>query len=627
MDHAFASRKSHVHQWCPCQALHEPSFKSNHGKCDSKMMRIRLHPDKYYCHSCIQVGLQEHHIKHENARIEHDKRQAWCADQIKYLRHLKGDSSRNDHESHITFNAVHPTIALDSPAMSPYQKLAEDQDTLKQLRQRLSYLQLQCNMMAMDLATVSCQNEERANNIHQQREIIASAQEGLEKLFHSILTSQPDAIYSKYDAHESSVELNAGLSHAIQQYIQQVRKIRFQLALQVFSMFDIDLGQEYLHLTTLSALNESSFTEDAQPQQNLSKDTRTGHDIDETKRRHRLLQKRIPTGVGKISGLPLPHAGPALYGIMPSGVLTSSLRLAATLTTLLAKCVGISLPHPILLHPPKDPFFGMKEQGDIIHDLCEETLNKSTQPQQHAISDLVSLQDVLDLGYENSPGRSHQDITNDSKLMSETNVSASCQKSVTFKQSLPSLPSSTLNSLSISSSTIISMMKSSSNKLTRSAHKVLDKMTGQTHHGHKNENTMLKQQKKVIIPTMDYQSVQQRLQYAVSAKVCEGHPIQHSRNPAPSSMNLLTTFDLKPTSSYCSSSSSSTSDFHKDSIISREETYKQEENFKIALELLQNNIVALCIHSGVPISTLWPAEAILLNLHSFMLFCRNESSS
>ncbi|KAL3893473.1 MAG: hypothetical protein SGARI_008153, partial [Bacillariaceae sp.] len=38
------------------------------------------------------------------------------------------------------------------------------------------------------------------------------------------------------------------------------------------------------------------------------------------------------------------------------------------------------------------------------------------------------------------------------------------------------------------------------------------------------------------------------------------------------------------------------------------------EEFPIALQLLQNNILTLCIRAGVSIHKLWPAQALLLNL-------------
>jgi len=44
----------------------------------------------------------------------------------------------------------------------------------------------------------------------------------------------------------------------------------------------------------------------------------------------------------------------------------------------------------------------------------------------------------------------------------------------------------------------------------------------------------------------------------------------------------------------------------------------------VALQLLQNNIVALAIRAGVPIDTLWPAQAMLLNLYALQVYCLQQ---
>jgi hypothetical protein len=49
------------------------------------------------------------------------------------------------------------------------------------------------------------------------------------------------------------------------------------------------------------------------------------------------------------------------------------------------------------------------------------------------------------------------------------------------------------------------------------------------------------------------------------------------------------------------------------------------DEFAIALQLLQNNIVALCIRAGAPVTQLWPAEAVLLNLHVLNEFCQQQA--
>jgi hypothetical protein len=49
-----------------------------------------------------------------------------------------------------------------------------------------------------------------------------------------------------------------------------------------------------------------------------------------------------------------------------------------------------------------------------------------------------------------------------------------------------------------------------------------------------------------------------------------------------------------------------------------------QEEFAIALQLLQNNVIALCIRAGVPVNHLFPAEAMLLNLHALATYCQEQ---
>ena len=52
----------------------------------------------------------------------------------------------------------------------------------------------------------------------------------------------------------------------------------------------------------------------------------------------------------------------------------------------------------------------------------------------------------------------------------------------------------------------------------------------------------------------------------------------------------------------------------------------QGDDFATALQLLQNDVITLCIRAGVPVSKLWPAEAMILNLHELEKFCQRQTS-
>ena len=51
-----------------------------------------------------------------------------------------------------------------------------------------------------------------------------------------------------------------------------------------------------------------------------------------------------------------------------------------------------------------------------------------------------------------------------------------------------------------------------------------------------------------------------------------------------------------------------------------------QQDFAIALQLLQNDVIVLCIRAGVPVSKLWPAEALLLNLYQLDQYCQQQTA-
>jgi hypothetical protein len=213
-------------------------------------------------------------------------------------------------------------------------------------------------------------------------------------------------------------------------------------------------------------------------------------------RKSRSKGEKDISGIGKSGGLPLPHKGPELFGFLPAAELQSALRLVASLASLTARCLGINLPHPILLQP-----------GVAGDDIAVP------------VSDGWALSEpgVVDgLRHRQNPAGHGQ---NGQRLLKEASKSMS------------------------------------------------------------------------IPPSMDPEKVQQRLHHAAAAVLAE---------------------DDSCSSTYTLS-------------VKRNMNDNQDE-FAIALQLLQNNIVALCIRAGVPVDKLWPAVAVLLNLHELFLFCETQVS-
>jgi hypothetical protein len=91
----------------------------------------------------------------------------------------------------------------------------------------------------------------------------------------------------------------------------------------------------------------------------------------------------------------------------------------------------------------------------------------------------------------------------------------------------------------------------------------------------------------IIPPSMDSTAVTRRLRHACSAVLAEDH--------SPST-----------------------------SLYALSHTITDQDEFAIGLQLLQNDIVALCIRAGVPVAALWPAEAVLLNLYALWMYCGEQ---
>jgi hypothetical protein len=61
-----------------------------------------------------------------------------------------------------------------------------------------------------------------------------------------------------------------------------------------------------------------------------------------------------------------------------------------------------------------------------------------------------------------------------------------------------------------------------------------------------------------------------------------------------------------------------------DAAIVNENDWITSVSFPLALSLFRANIIALCVRSGIDPSTLWPPEAILLNLNTLYLHCLEQ---
>jgi hypothetical protein len=298
------------------------------------------------------------------------------------------------------------------------------------LRQELGQLRHDCSSLAVKVAAQVVKNDERRAHVHAECQ---QSREKLNKLQETLVVS--------------------AMPLALEEAKAMVRVRRFQLAIQVFDMHKLQVGEE----------------------QSISS------------------RQRHARGIGKLGGLPLPHAGPELYGVLPPQELSSALRLVASLTSTVAQCLGIVLPHPILLQR------GNSKGGRDIIETCVpkpfEAVESTVEPSTTLMSSISSLW---------------------------------TKKTVT--------PAPTL---------------------------LDDQMP----------------------PSMDRDAVVERLQHARHAVLAENE----SRNSC----------------NYVLSASN-------------------PDEFAIGLQLLQNDVVALCIRAGVLIEDLWPAEALLLNLQALFKYSKKQ---
>jgi len=308
--------------------------------------------------------------------------------------------------------------------------------------------------------------------------------------------------------------------------------------------------------------------------------------------------------------------------------------------------LGILLPHPILIRPLIDGATIKTQTADIVTD-NNHIDNEFAGSVDNSLNRIITMKDVHQLSFEGpeslrplqQPGStdfiSKQPLASSySPLPPSLMANKSVAKPTASTEHLSSshhhsvTAAATLQAISSSTSSLISLVKSSSHKISRSAHKALDKVTrvhslSSSSHGYHSQERTHSVGYGTTLPPMDDASISQRLRHATCAVISEGYD---SSNRKLLEQTRGFSFELKPPNWTKGTKANLTNPSSSQST-DREALLRQEENFRVGLELLQNDIVALSIHAGVPVSTLWPAEAVLLNLHSLMLFCRDQIKS
>jgi hypothetical protein len=329
--------------------------------------------------------------------------------------------------------------------------------------------------------------------------------------------------------------LSDGLNRALRDALAQAKALRFAWALQAFRLHCLDV-----------------------------------HPADPADRNQlRSGRMKHARGIGKIGGLPLPHAGPELFGVLPPPELESALRLVASLTSLLARCLNVALPHPIRLR----------------HDTTPEALD----PQQ-------------------------QDILNAVRRDLNPVPSTTSKESSATGRSDRYLSSKTIGNIS-------ELMSSSTASLASLLRGGVSKA---------NPSSVFGRAVRVAVPSTSAAAVTAlpTLPEEISFEVARPTLSVTSLSTDPVSVRLRV--ESSRAAMIAEDWGSETSSWYRlstggggDSVSAAAEEAQQDE-FLSALQLLQDDLIALCIRSGVPVDRLWPAEALLLNLDELHRHCREQ---
>lgn len=640
---------------CPCQSiLSSPtSIEAPTSKDAGRTTTTTLNQaSTTYCQSCISNILLPTIQKHHEALERRNKTRNWCRDQL--LKHRRvldcSENSSIDQEemtlispSHISGNNLQPpssvssTIEFYRDELTNYDKklkLLKDECTRKTFLSANNTVNIEERMKILDEDRMKIQRMQLCMN-HLYQSILISDEIG-EELHISIENKQEDDSINNHERDSSEkLHQNSNLLAALNRNIRNIKYQRFQLALKIFEMHRMDVGEMYNNLdydellslsTEPSLINELKRNND-----NKSGHKNTAEAPSEVRFKRRVYNKQ-PNGIGKVCGMPIPHAGQELFGVLPPDLLTSSLRLVATMTNLLARCLGIVLPHPILLRPllaARRPHMSEKIRN---HDTDTTGYKSSWKPNSLLKTRKPSLQNSLN----ETSNKNQDDSANIEQLMMQEtgditlsiNVENEMFSKITSIKDLEKLdeeiallkinvPPSDTDKKAIaespSASSLKSFVGSSSNILSKHARRALEKMKGHNIINHDSGDL----KGSTLYRPMDKKSISHRLKHASYAIICESNKthVKQQKEPttsSPLSISSISQYELIPPLL---------------SAVNREEADREKEKFTMALQLLQNNIISLSIKAGVPEATLWPAEAMLLNLYSLKLYCLHQISS
>ena len=512
------------------------------------------------CSSCVHALLQSVRERHQLAK------ETWYESRSKCVEHFR--------QQHLSTHDATTTQAGTSneSTIRIYERRYQELPT------KLEAIQQDCSRVAMETCALNLCIIEGQESISTLQDKYASQRRHILSQLQKSLCGNCDGTNiviesdNATDIEKERRNYTRAFINSIEMAQATVRTLRFHWSLQVFTMFHIQVEDDDMFRRIKDKEQEVGSAR--------SKKEKTVYVVNSSRRNDRDSGKVVVSGIGKICGLPIPHAGMELYGVLPCEELRSALRLVAQLTHMIARCFNIRLPHPIVIAPPSQP------QPSSM--LLSEPINQQQHHQRRFPSASITG------NYQDG------DIANLADLTRKNTVDGNMKPS--------GLGS---NSISVSLTSLSSLLSGGGNLESRST------TWGPTYH----LQHIQQQQQNLMLLSMDPKHVEDRISYATSAVIAE----DQSRK---------TFYKLSTRTPYTDIIHSNTAKHHtanntlkniNPTIIpdSCQATQQQRINdeFAIALQLLQNDILMICMNAGVPIDQLYPGEALLLNLYALQLHC------
>ena len=314
------------------------------------------------------------------------------------------------------------------------------------------------------------------------------------------------------------------------------------------------------------------------------------------------------SGVGKIGGLPLPHAGPILYGVVPPGVLAEGLRQVASLTQLVARCLGVVLPHPVLVCFRECRACGaVRDFGADVVDAVDE------RDDEEGRIGSPERADELCPACRQKRGEEHKAFPTRPEQTKESSASFPASSRQRRPTLLSFVGSSARKAIEITTSATSRAITNMQQTASAASQDTAVPSRVQKHARAGTERGAASLDVSLTSPERIAQRVE-RASFACLRENDEAAAAEYALRPPRWREEEGTVERARDGGDGAESANAS-----------RDEFRAAEERFAVGMQLLQNDVAALCFRAGADPADLWPAESVLLNLDALRAYCRKEA--